>query len=451
MDHGHRQDSCDVVVIGAGIAGLLAATTLKDSADVIVLEASGRAGGRVESVRRGDYWINVGAQFAEGSGALFEAMDRFDIPRASLAGKHAALSINHRTSPIDNPLSLMLRSRLSLRARLDLAAFGMRMRHGYRRLATSGDVDAARAYRAELDSADGSTLARGIRTPEVMTLFRDLAGQWLGCEPEETAATQLLISIGIAMEKAAMLPNYSLPVGGNQALVDAIATDLGARLHLRAPVDSVAWTQDGVQVSYRDEAGHATLLANKAVIAVPADCAATLIADLPPAHRDALRAVRYGRYALVGFFTNESGMQPWDRYFGISTPELAFQAVFNHAAALRTGPERRAGGALVCFSGGGRADRHLGVSDSELVALYRRDLVKLLPSLAGSLDEAAEVRRHARVVPFWAPGDRGSVRVLRRPLGPIHFSGDYLSGMPSMADAAESGARAARAILGEAI
>ena len=54
-----RDESCEVVVIGAGMAGLMAATNLADR-DVVVLESSDRAGGRVDTVRKGDYWINLG-------------------------------------------------------------------------------------------------------------------------------------------------------------------------------------------------------------------------------------------------------------------------------------------------------------------------------------------------------------------------------------------------------
>ncbi len=57
------------------------------------------------------------------------------------------------------------------------------------------------------------------------------------------------------------------------------------------------------------------------------------------------------------------------------------------------------------------------------------------------------VRRHHRVVPFWAPGRRESLPTLRNPLGPIHLAGDYQLDMPSLADAATSGENAARAVL----
>ncbi|MGV7591902.1 FAD-dependent oxidoreductase, partial [Mycobacterium kansasii] len=75
--------------------------------DVVVLEAADRAGGRVETVRQGDYWINVGTQFTEGTGPLIEALDRHDVARGSLAGKGVALGLNGEVIDTSNPVQLM--------------------------------------------------------------------------------------------------------------------------------------------------------------------------------------------------------------------------------------------------------------------------------------------------------------------------------------------------------
>ena len=45
----------DVVVVGAGIAGLTAAWQLRDL-DTLVLEADDRVGGRIKSFDRGAHW-----------------------------------------------------------------------------------------------------------------------------------------------------------------------------------------------------------------------------------------------------------------------------------------------------------------------------------------------------------------------------------------------------------
>lgn len=439
-----REQHCDVVVIGAGMAGLVAGTALMESADVVVLEAAQRPGGRVESLRRGGYWLNIGTQFAEGEGVLFDIMDRHRVARGSLAAKKAALLVNGRMVPMDNPVRLILRSRLPLRARIDLARVGLRIKRAHKRLTSAKNASKRREYRRLLNAQPATLFLEGVRSPEVRELFRAWSGQWIGCEPEETAATQMVFSIGAAMEKASQLPNFSLPVGGNETLVELLAADLGDRLRLGAAVESLTWNEDGVTAAYTDEHGAVRLSAERAVVAVPADVAGTIMPQLPDEQRAALGDIAYGRYVIVGFFTSETGRQRWDDLYAISTPQESFQMIFNHSAAQRHG-ERMPGGALVCHSGGAIADEQFALSDQEIVATYTRDLLKLFPELEDRV-EHAEVRRHQRVVPYWAAGARESLPELRKPVGPVHFAGDYLLGMPSLADAAASGARAAEAV-----
>jgi phytoene dehydrogenase-like protein len=65
----------DVIVIGAGFAGLAAATELADrGVDVRVLEARDRVGGRVWSDRAGGTVIERGAEFV---------LDGYDVLRST--------------------------------------------------------------------------------------------------------------------------------------------------------------------------------------------------------------------------------------------------------------------------------------------------------------------------------------------------------------------------------
>ncbi|HUZ83223.1 MAG TPA: FAD-dependent oxidoreductase, partial [Gaiellales bacterium] len=53
-------DPLDAVVVGGGIAGLAAAWDLRNH-NLRVLEASDRLGGRIRSIARDPYWLNLGA------------------------------------------------------------------------------------------------------------------------------------------------------------------------------------------------------------------------------------------------------------------------------------------------------------------------------------------------------------------------------------------------------
>lgn len=439
-----REQTCEVVVVGAGMAGLMAATTLADR-DVVVLEGSGRAGGRVDTVRRGDYWINVGTQFTEGTGPLIDALHRHGVALGTLEGKSVALALGGKQVDTSNPFSLMFRSRMTWRDRLGLAVVGTRILANVPFLEMSPENRWANRVRTKLDRRRADFVLRGVTSDLARDMVRSWSGQWMGCEPEETAATQFVFSMGILLTDPEKVPNLTLPEGGNQTLTDVLARDLGDRVRLDSPVRSVARDDEGVVVDYEDADGPARMRARHAIVAVPADVAATIIDDLPADYRTAFDDIQYGRYMLVGFFTDEEGPQRWDDYLAISTPELSFQAVFNHAAALRRGP-RRPGGALACFAGGAEADALFELTDEEIVDRFTTDLLQLYPELEGRLSEGI-VRRHPRVVPFWAPGGRESLSTLRRPLGPIHLAGDYQLDMPSLADAASSGEQAGKEVL----
>ncbi|TDP31066.1 flavin monoamine oxidase family protein [Nocardia ignorata] len=439
-----REETTEVVVIGAGMAGLTAATTLAPAAEVVVLESTDRTGGRVETVRQGDYWINLGTQFTEGTGTLIDALERHNIEMGSLAGKSIALHLNGSTVDTSNPLALMFRTRMTMMDRIGLAIVGARILSAAPFLESQSRF--AQRVRARLESRLASYLLNGVRSELAATIVRSWSAQWMGCDPEETAAAQFVYSVGIALTDPEKVPNFSLPSGGNQTLTDVLTEDLGARIRRNAVVHTVRRDGDGVVVDYLDGDRPARLRARRAIVTTPADITERIIPDLPQQYRNAFNDITYGRYVVVGFFTDEVGPQRWDKYFGISAPQLSFQAVFNHAAALRTGDDRKPGGALACFAGGSKADALLDLPDEEIVSRFRNDLLTVLPELEDKLGEGI-LRRHRRVVPFWAPGRRKTLPTLRDPLGAIYLAGDYQLDVPSLADAATSGERSAQAVL----
>ncbi|HSX66600.1 NAD(P)/FAD-dependent oxidoreductase [Nocardioides sp.] len=439
-----REETHEVVVIGAGMAGLMAATTLADR-DVVVLEANDRAGGRVDTVRQGDYWINVGTQFTEGTGPLIDALHRHEVPLGTLEGKSVALHLGGKQVDTSNPFALMLKSKMTCRDRFGLAVVGTRILANVPFLEMSETNRWANRVRAKLDARRADFVLKGVSSDLTREMVRSWSGQWMGCEPEETAARQFVFSMGILLTDPEKVPNLTLPQGGNQTLTDILAQDLGDKIRLSSPVNSVEWTADGVVVDYQDAAGPARLRARKAIVAVPADVAVKIMPGLPPAYRQAFEQIQYGRYVVVGFFTHEEGKpQRWDDYLAVSTPGRAFQAIFNHAAAVRRGP-RKPGGALACFAGGAEADRLFELTDEEIVARFTADLLAVYPELEGKVD-AGILRRHPRVVPFWGPGGRASLETLKANLGPVHLAGDYALDMPSLADAAASGEQAAQRV-----
>lgn len=70
-----------VVVVGAGLAGLSAAESLaRGGADVVVLEATERVGGRVRTVALGDHVVETGAEWVDSTHwRMHELMSRYGV------------------------------------------------------------------------------------------------------------------------------------------------------------------------------------------------------------------------------------------------------------------------------------------------------------------------------------------------------------------------------------
>ena len=85
----------DVIVVGAGFAGLAAAAALSDrGSTVVVLEARDRIGGRVATVRddRSPLPIELGAEFVHGPSHAVSAVARkAGVPLIELGGQHWSL------------------------------------------------------------------------------------------------------------------------------------------------------------------------------------------------------------------------------------------------------------------------------------------------------------------------------------------------------------------------
>lgn len=76
-----------VIIIGAGIAGIAAATRLYENGikDIVILEAEDRIGGRIHSVEYDQHIIEFGAQWCHGESenVVYDLVKNFDILKPS--------------------------------------------------------------------------------------------------------------------------------------------------------------------------------------------------------------------------------------------------------------------------------------------------------------------------------------------------------------------------------
>jgi len=275
-----RQFSCDVVVVGAGLAGLRAATRLQQAGlSVQVLEARDRVGGKTWTITTHDTSIDIGGQWigatqdrvlalvAELGLDMFESSIEYPLDRAGsftvvLDGVPHAV----RGFDVDDLTELPIRPETLQQWRDAMTELT--------RLAATVPPEApwltpwARRW-------DSMTLEYWMEQQMSDPLARAL---FVGTTLNELAASPVDISVLSMMHQLAMCPPSESSerwriVGGAQQMSERMAAQLGDVVHLNDPVISVDWLADDVIV-YTDLDGE--YRAKRVIVALPPNLAGRL-------------------------------------------------------------------------------------------------------------------------------------------------------------------------------
>lgn len=440
-----RRIECDVVVIGAGIAGLAAAWQLRDR-DVVVLESAPCAGGRIRSEPRAPYWLNLGPHVfpppQSDLGRLVEAVGLETVP---IPGTTVAAHVNGRVAAGGRPETLPFRLNLSPAARLSLIRAGLKIRRGvaeYLALSRRDGEPPAASRRRLLVYRDEMTFADflGRLHPDVDALLR-AAVRRVSAEPENLSAGAGIAQFAATFSGDGSLYHRTLP-GGTGRLAESLAAPLAGRLRTNTRAVRVWEAERGVQVDAVDEAGALRVASSAAVVATPAHATAELVEGLPPTVYSALRAIRYGPYVVAALHTNEQRRMPWDDIYALVVARKRFNMFFNTASVLRSSPERLPGGSLTVYGAGSLGDELLRTSDAEVSDALLLDLATVFPAVHNVVEEVV-VQRWPKGIPFAWPGRSALQRVFEDVPGRIVLAGDYLGERGGLDTATMSGLEAA--------
>lgn len=217
----------DVVVVGAGLAGLTAATLLRDAGRSVVVIDPTEPGGRGRSDRRGDVWFNRGPHALYLGGDAHRVLSSFGLPLAGGAPSSAGAGVvDGRIGALPGSASSLARTSL-LSWRGKVAVGGL--------MASMQKIDASRlqdtTFSAWLDDRDLPHDARLLveMLSRVSTYSND---------PDVASADMV-----VGMMQSAMRHGVRYLDGGWQSIVDALA----ARLRIeRGTVESVH--RDGADI-----------------------------------------------------------------------------------------------------------------------------------------------------------------------------------------------------------
>jgi len=433
------EDGFDVIVIGAGAAGLAAASLLSaHGLSVLVLEARDRVGGRIltEHAPRVPVPLELGAELIHGRPrSTFEWLARanvaaIDVPSVRFSGRAGRLRAANAT------LAAMKRA-----------------------LARVGIPEADCSFDAFLAGP-----ARGKLGARAAALARALVEGFDAADPSNASALDTLVEWN--GKSSADAPTFR-PAGGYEVLLDALTASLDrsrVELRLGAEVRRVEWRRGRVRVEGRRLGEAFSAVAPRAVVTLPvgilagaADESATVrFEPALDAKRRALAALSSGAVLKVLLHFRSPF---WETLDGGRYEDAVF--FYDAAAEFRTFwttlPARST--LLVAWCGGPRARALSGLPKeriaeravASLAHVFGEDAVASAPLEGVWLHDWQSDPYSLGAYSYVKVGGRGARAELAAPLeGTLYFAGEATDDdgdAATVAGALSSGERAAREII----
>ncbi|MSO42209.1 MAG: flavin monoamine oxidase family protein [Solirubrobacterales bacterium] len=420
-----RALEADVVVVGAGLAGLSAARRIKQAGrEVVVLEARDRVGGRTLNEPIGDGKIvEIGGQWVGPTQhralSAIEDLGLETFPTygegRNLFERRGRIRSYRGTIPKLNPLALAETGVVIARIN--------RMARGVDPEAPWASPEAGR-----LDSQTfASWIGRHVRTAAARDLMKLAIWAVWAAEPEDISLLHVLFYVRSAGSFEDLIDTEggaqdARVVGGAQLISLGLADALGDSVELSSPARRIEHRPDSVAVA----SDAVTVTARRAIVAMPPVLAGRLVYDPAlPSIRDGLTQ-RMAQGAVVKCMAIYP--EPFWRAEGLSGQVTSSDGPVS--VIYDNSPPDGSPGVLLAFLEGRAARRASGLAAPERRELVIGCLRRFFGDRAGAPDAYVE---KAWPNDEWSRGCYGGFMppgawiengpALRKPIGPIHWAG----------------------------
>ncbi|WP_224483432.1 NAD(P)/FAD-dependent oxidoreductase [Robertkochia aurantiaca] len=441
----------NVLVIGAGLAGLSAAMELRKAGhNVTLLEARDRPGGRVSTVRD---------EFADG---LYVDEGAVGYSKSYTLANEYIKKYNLEGAPWafpDEPITYILNGEVMSVSPGEQVNWPYDLTEEEQQLGPMGIVqkyiidtlppeisEPSNWDKEPLISMDQQSLAEYLKeqgaSDGAVELMKNT--QWFAAVPTETSALSMAVSdFGLFMSAMPFVL-----VGGNDQLPRAMAKELGDVVQYRKPVKEVVTEGEKVMVTTEN---NETLSADYVICTVPLKVTEK-ISFTPPLSEAKQRAVSEVPvlHLTRAYFQVEQPFWQQKNLSGMAFTDLKAGQVIPHLNADRPSENPAI---LESYTAGKQAETLAEMKAETLINTVGESMEKVHPGTQDHLQKtyikAWGKDPYALGGPsFPAPGDVSQhLKALQQPEGRIYFAGEHTSILRStMEGALRSGARAAKEI-----
>jgi len=431
-----------VVVVGGGLAGLVAAHALRRrGVAVTVLEADDAPGGKMRTIREGGYLLEWGPQafLYDPDSAFVRAVEWAGLTDAlTLALPGAKKRFLLRKGKL-RALPKQLPRVLSLPGLLRTLCEPFVSRRALEEEPESVADFARRRFGAQAAELLFGSFVSGVFAGDPARL--ELASAF----PRVHALEQEFGSVVRAgLRGGVKARGQASFAGGMGALPEGLASELGDDLRLSSLVTALERTAGGWTV----RAGDAAFEASDVLLSSPAHVSASLLRAHDGQLAELLDAIPYAGLVVVALGYDASAFESTPEGFGFLVPRSEgpriLGCLFPSATFAGAAP---AGKVQLRVMIGGRLDpAAIDLSDDELIGFARGEVEPVLR--ARGEPELTRVFRHARAIPQYEVGHAARLKAIAARLATLpglHLTGNPYRGI-SVVDVAGDAAAVAEAI-----